>query len=296
MGEIIQEGDWVLLLSAGRSYLLQVEERSFQTHRDSLPLTSLVGRRFGEVVRGKKGEAFFVLRPTIYDRIMKIRRVTQIIYPKDIGYILLKLGVGPGQTVIECGTGSGSLLLALAWAVGEEGRVITYEHNERHLQQAKENLIRAGLTERVVFKGPEARAFEEEEVADALFLDLKTPWELIPSAWRALKGGASLGILVPTANQVSEVLRSLEREAFCALEVLETMIRFYKANPERLRPEDRMIGHTGYLIFARKVYSSSSPPGQEEDQHGPGDKTADVGPPGDSPSQFSGDEESEGSA
>ncbi|WP_456433454.1 tRNA (adenine-N1)-methyltransferase [Thermosulfuriphilus sp.] len=282
MEETIREGDWVLLVSGGRSYLLRVERRSFQTHRDSLDLGQLLGRRFGEVFQGKKGEPFFALRPTIYDQLMKIRRATQIIYPKDIGYILLKLGVGPGKTVVECGTGSGSLLLALAWAVGDKGRVITYERQERHLQLARENAQRAGLEGRIVFKGPEVEPFEEEETADALFLDLKTPWELIASAWRALRGGSPIGILVPTANQVSETLRVLEKYPFCSPEVLEIMIRFYKVNPERFRPEDRMVGHTGYLIFARKVYSSPSAPSQEEDQDRSGDESSDVGPPSDS--------------
>ncbi len=251
---MIKEGELVLFCTEeGRSYLVEVGKRNFQTHRDSFALEELIGKPFGTVITGKRGERAFVLRPTVYDFLMKLRRVTQIIYPKDIGYILLRLDVGPGKTVLECGTGSGSLLIAFAHAVGESGRVITYEKEERFQKVARENLSRFGLAERVIFKGEAQESFEEEEEADAVFLDLKTPWDLLPAAWKALKGGAPLGVLLPTANQVSETLKALEKLPFAGTEVLEILIRFYKTNPERFRPEDRMVGHTAYLLFTRKI-------------------------------------------
>ncbi len=253
MADLIREGDWVLLYTReGDSYLLKAERRTFHTHIDSVDLSQCVGRSFGCVLYGKNGAEFFVLRPTVYDRIMKLKRATQIIYPKDIGIILLKLDVGPGKVILECGTGSGALTTAFAAAVGEEGRVISYEREERFRQVAEENLRRAGLLERVVLKGEVVEEFEEAGV-DAVFLDVKEPWKLVHAAWKALKGGAPFGALVPTTNQVSELLKALREPPFAGIEVMEVLQRFYKPNPERLRPEDRMVAHTGFLVFARKV-------------------------------------------
>lgn len=254
MAEHINPGDLILLATPeGKTYLVTAEERSFQTHRDSFDLGALLGSPWGAVLRGKKGEVCYALRPTLHDHLMKIKRATQIIYPKDIGYILLKLDLGPGKVVLECGTGSGSLLLALAHTVGPKGRVVTYEKEARFQRVALENARRLGVADRIVFKGPATETFAEEAEVDAVFLDLKTPWDLLPAAWKALKGGAPLGILLPTTNQVSETLKHLEDLPFVQTEVVELFIRFYKTNPERLRPKDRMVGHTGYLIFTRKI-------------------------------------------
>ncbi|NPB09222.1 MAG: tRNA (adenine-N1)-methyltransferase [Thermodesulfobacteria bacterium] len=258
---MIKEGDLVLLsVPGGQTYLVEAGRRSFQTHRESFDLSALLGRPFGTVLTGTKGGKCFALKPTIYDFLMKLKRVTQIIYPKDVGYILLRLDVGPGKTVLECGTGSGSLLLALAFAVGKEGRVITYEKEPRFQEVAKENLKRFGLEEQVIFKNEATGRFEEREEVDAVFLDLKTPWDLLEAAWWALKPGCPLGVLLPTANQVSQTLKTLEDLPFAHTQVLEIMLRFYKTNPERFRPEDRMIGHTAYLLFTRKVLPEENPP------------------------------------
>ena len=249
----LKEGDFILLFDGEKKYFVELKPKIFSTRFDSLDLASLIGKDYGDKVLGKKGALFFILKPTIYDFIMNIERQTQIIYPKDVGYILLKLDVGPGKKVLECGTGSGALTLAFAYAVGEEGRVITYEKEERFFQLAKRNLERFGLAHRVELKLKEVvDSFDETDV-DALFLDVREPWLLLKPAWDALKPGHPLGILVPTTNQVSQVLTHLLSLPFKDVEVLEILVRRYKPNPERLRPEDRMVAHTGYLIFTKKV-------------------------------------------
>jgi tRNA (adenine57-N1/adenine58-N1)-methyltransferase len=249
----LKEGDFILLFDGEKKYFVELKPKIFSTRFDSLDLASLIGKDYGDKVLGKKGSSFFILKPTIYDFIMNVERQTQIIYPKDVGYILLKLDVGPGKKVLECGTGSGALTLAFAYAVGEEGRVITYEKEERFFQLAKRNLERFGLAHRVELKLKEVvDSFDETDV-DALFLDVREPWLLLKPAWDALKPGHPLGILVPTTNQVSQVLTHLLSLPFKDVEVLEILVRRYKPNPERLRPEDRMVAHTGYLIFAKKV-------------------------------------------
>jgi len=254
----LKEGDYILLWTLDRkSYLVKIRDSYFHTHKDYLDLKDLIGKEYGELVYGKNGEKFYILKPTIYDFIMKIERATQIVYPKDIGYILLKLDIGPNKVVIECGGGSGALTTALAYMVGPNGKVISYEKETKFQELAKKNLEKFKLIDRVIFKLKEVKDAFEEKDADAVFLDLKYPWELIKAAWEALKQGCPLGILVPTTNQVSECLREIEKHPFVDIEVIEILLRKYKINPERIRPEDRMVAHTGYLIFARKVLNKN---------------------------------------
>ncbi len=133
-------------------------------------------------------------------------------------------------------------------------RVISYEKEKKFIEVARENLKRLNLEERVIFKHKEVDSFFDEEEVEALFLDVKEPWRLISAAHKALKGGHPLGILVPTTNQVSQTLKALLEHPFVEIEVLEILLRNYKTNPDRLRPEDQMIAHTGYLIFAKKIF------------------------------------------
>jgi tRNA (adenine57-N1/adenine58-N1)-methyltransferase len=175
-------------------------------------------------------------------------------YPKDIGYILLKLNIMPGSRVVEAGTGSGGLALALARAVGATGRVYSYEVRPDILRLAEKNLQAVGLAENVEFVLDDiAQGFGETDV-DAVFLDVRRPWLYLSQVDSSLKDSGFFGAILPTANQVSELVRALEAEqTFGYIEVEELMLRPYKAVPNRLRPADRMVAHTGYLIFARKV-------------------------------------------
>lgn len=249
----LKSGDYFILYNQGRKYFLSLKREIFYTHKGNINLAELEGKDYGETIFSSSGEPFYILKPTLFDYIMKLKRITQIIYPKDLGYILLKMGVREGKKYIECGAGSGALTCALAYFVGEEGKVISYEREEKFLKIAEDNVRRLGLEKRVIFKLKEVReSFDEEEV-DGIFLDVKEPWDLLGAAHKALKGGHPLGILVPTTNQVSQTLASLAQCLFVDIEVVEILLRPYKPNPERLRPEDQMIAHTGYLIFAKKI-------------------------------------------
>ncbi len=253
-GKRIAQGDLALLVSKeGKEFLVQVEKRVFGTHLGNVDLGNLIDQPWGLTIGTHRGKTLYVLKPSLHDLTRHIKRRTQIIFPKELGFILMKLEVGPGKRVIECGTGSGSLTLALAWMAGPTGQVISYEREEAFSLLARENLERLGLADRVEFKVKDIQeGFDEEEV-DALFLDVKNPWDYLEQAHQALSGGRTLGILVPTTNQVSRVLFGLEEKGFVYPEVCEILLRRYKANPERLRPEDRMVAHTGFLVFARKM-------------------------------------------
>ncbi|MFN4196953.1 MAG: tRNA (adenine-N1)-methyltransferase [Caldimicrobium sp.] len=250
----LKENDYVLLYDGEKKYLLSIKEGLFHTHKGVIDLSELIDKNYGDKVFSSTGVPFYILKPTLYDYIMKLKRITQIIYPKDLGYIVLKLGVVEGKKYIECGSGSGALTCILAFLVGRDGKVFSYEKEERFLEVAKENIKRLGLESRVIFKLMEVKdAFDEKEV-DGIFIDLRNPWEILGAAYNSLKGGHPLGILVPTTNQVSETLKGLKEFPFVDIEVVEILLRNYKINPDRLRPEDQIVGHTGYLIFAKKVH------------------------------------------
>ncbi|WP_243310297.1 tRNA (adenine-N1)-methyltransferase [Fundidesulfovibrio agrisoli] len=252
---MIETGELVLLISPeGKRYLRTlVPDTTFHTQDGLLHMSEAAQAGFGAVVRTHKGKPYRVMRPTLYDCIKGVRRATTIMYPKEIGYILLKLGVGPGRRVIEAGSGSGGLSTALAWMVGDNGRLYTCEKRTEFYELAGENLERVGLAHRATrFNLDIADGFPEEaRGADALFLDVRTPWDYLEQAADIICPGAPVGFLLPTVNQISDLLRGLENSPFEDIEVLEIMLRRYKPVADRLRPEDRMVAHTGFLVFAR---------------------------------------------
>ncbi len=223
------------------------------THNGTLAHDDLIGQRWGSRIFSHLNKPFLLLTPSLHDLLLRTRRITQIIYPKEAGYILLKMSIGPGSQVIEAGTGSGGLTMVLANAVRPDGRVYSYENRPEMQRKARRNLERVGLADWVEFKLRDiAEGFDEQGV-DALFLDVPTPWEYLAQAHRALSGGGYLGAILPTTNQVGALLSALERMPFGMVEVEEILLRAYKPVSARLRPMDRMVAHTGYLIFARSL-------------------------------------------
>ncbi len=226
--------------------------RQVETHHGVIAHDDLIGHPAGRVITTHKGYPYLVLEPSTADLIQHLKRRTQIIFPKDAAYILLRLNVHAGKRVIEAGTGSGGLTLALARAVQPTGRVYTYEERAEHQALARRNLTILGLDAYVTWHVRDiGEGFLEQEV-DALFLDVRTPWEYMPQVKAALKLGGFFGALVPTTNQVSQLIDALYTHDFVNVTVEELLLRAYKPVAARLRPEDRMIAHTGYLIFARR--------------------------------------------
>jgi len=234
-----------------------------ETHRGILMHDDLIGKPWGTQVFSHIGAPFFLLQPSLADLLVDMPRTTQILYPKDIGFILVMMGVGPGQKVMEAGTGSGSMTTALAYAVGQEGRVISYEVKEDVQNLARKNLARFGLDSRVDFKLRDiAQGFDETDV-DSFFFDVPNPYDYTAQVRAALKPGGFLCCLLPTYNQVEKTLYSLRQQNFAFIEVCEILIRYYQAEPSRLRPTDRMVAHTGFLVFARRIEPSDDPRGKK---------------------------------
>ena len=254
--------DLILLLSErGKHYLLELRPgRQFQCPAGRVSHDELIGQPYGSRVVLERGGWIVLLQPSVFDLIMHIRRRTQIIYPKDIGYLLLWMDIRPGKRVIEAGTGSGAMAVALAGQVQPTGHVYSYELREEFQKLARQNLTRYGLLDWVELKVRDVtRGFDEREV-DALFLDVRQPWEILQQAQAALKGGGFFGSLVPTANQLVQLIEGLQTLGFIGIEVKELLLRPYKVNANRLRPEDRMVAHTGFLVLARSPYRLSPCP------------------------------------
>lgn len=250
-----QEGDLVQLQGTGhRSHLLVLEASAvLQTHRGVIRHDDIIGTAWGTRLESHQGNPFYLLQPSLSDLIKGLKRGTQIMYPKEISYILFHMGIGPGKRVIECGTGSGGLTTALAYMVGTTGKVYSYERKAQIQDLAIKNLTKFGLQNRVDFKVGNAEDGFDEENVDAIILDLPNPQDYLHHVRKSLRGGGSLGMILPTFNQVEIILRELKLANFAMIEVSEILQRFYKTDWARLRPVDRMIGHTGFLIFGRKV-------------------------------------------
>jgi tRNA (adenine57-N1/adenine58-N1)-methyltransferase catalytic subunit len=259
-----QAGDLVQLVGLRhKSFIFPLSQGGdFQTHRGVLQHDDLIGLPWGTQVFSHLGAPFFLLQPSLADLLLDLKRNTQILYPKDIGFILLTMSIGPGQRVLEAGTGSGSMTVALAYAVGAEGRVVSYEQREEMQKLARKNIGRTGLASRVEFKLRDIQEGFDETDADAFFLDVPNPYDYIAQVRAALKPGGYFGCIVPTVNQAEILLRALRRQRFAFIEMCEVMLRYYKPEPDRLRPTDRMVAHTGFLVFGRRIEPSEDPRAQ----------------------------------
>jgi tRNA (adenine57-N1/adenine58-N1)-methyltransferase len=251
---LVQPNDVALLLSRDhKRFLIRlIPGQELHTHRGIIKHDDCIGGPWGREMLTHLNYPFLLLDPSTADLVQDIKRTTQIIFPKDLGYILMKMSIYPGVTVVEAGSGSGALTLALARAALPGGRVISYEVRPEMQHLAHKNLERAGLLDRVEFKLKDIEQGFDETGVDAVFLDLPDPSQFLGVAAAALRSGGFFGTLVPTTNQIIRLLERLPGYPFGLIEVEELLLRGYKTVPQRLRPLDRMIGHTGYLLFARK--------------------------------------------
>jgi tRNA (adenine57-N1/adenine58-N1)-methyltransferase catalytic subunit len=253
----LREGDAVLLVDRKqREYLRTLRAgKTISVRGRGFPADALIGRPEGSVVTTPAGERFLVLRPTYAQLIPNLPRQAQPIYPKDVGPLLLWGDIGPGMRVVEVGIGPGALTLALLRAVGPAGSLVSYEIREDFAARARENVARFhGDAPTWVLRVADAFAGFEERDVDRIVIDLAEPWHLLDAVAAALRPGGVVSGFVPTALQVKELVDALRAHGgFAAVETLETLTRFWHVRDRSLRPEHRMVAHTGFLVFARRL-------------------------------------------
>lgn len=255
------EGEPALLLDdKGRKYLLRLRSTgTFQYHRGRLAHADIIGRPEGTRFTSSNGAPLVGVRPRLADYVLKMRRGPQVVYPKDLGPILVYADIRPGATVLEAGTGSGAATLALVRAVGPTGRVISCELREDHAARGRANIERyfGSIPDHLDLRVGDVREIAAEVCHDRLVLDLAEPWQVIPAAAKTLRPGGLVAGYVPTVPQVDRFHSTLESsERFVDVETFEILLRTWHVAGRSVRPDHGMVGHTGFVTTARCV----SPP------------------------------------
>lgn len=216
---------------------------------------SVIGLSDGSRIKNSMNEAFLILRPTYAQLVLNLPRQAQVIYPKDVGFILLWGDVRPGVTVVEAGVGPGALTIALLRAVGPSGRVISYECREDFARMAADNVARFhGAAPNWTLKAGDVYEAIPENDVDRIVLDVPEPWRALDHVAAALRPGGVFVAYLPTVLQVKALVDDLQRrDAFGAIESFENLFRPWHVRGQSIRPEHRMVAHTGFLVVARRL-------------------------------------------
>ncbi|MFA5168694.1 MAG: tRNA (adenine-N1)-methyltransferase [Candidatus Omnitrophota bacterium] len=249
---MIAEGDLVLVwFDDERTYMIDVTHGKRVSIHCGKPLSvdDWIGQPFGKKIICEHGFCY-LLRPTMEDLMMKASRESGIIYPKDAALLIMKAGIHSGSKVMEIGTGSGSLTMALAQAVAPNGHIFSYDRREDLPKNARKNIQRAGFSSFVTFCQRQAAEPFVEKDFDAVILDIPQPWEEVTVVKQALKSGGRLVSLNPTFNQIEKMAEALREQGFILVEARELLEREILARAGKTRPVQRMIGHTEFMLFA----------------------------------------------
>jgi len=258
---IINQEDLVLIyLDTKRQFLIEVR-RGMKVSSDlgTMNLDDIIGKPFGSIGHTHLGKEYYCLKPSTADLMLKVKRTTTIVYPKDLGSVLLETTIGAGSRVIDVGTGSGALTLVLAKFVAPDGMVYSYERREGFIENAKKNVEHAGYIKNVQFhlRDVTQEGFVEKNV-DAVFIDVAEPWTIIRQASEALKGGHHVVSWSPNIEQVKSTVEGLKELNFKRIKVSEIVEREMLVRQQGVRPRERGITHTAYLVRGQKVYMSDS--------------------------------------
>jgi tRNA (adenine57-N1/adenine58-N1)-methyltransferase len=258
VGAPFEAGERVLFVDQrDRQYLVKLQAGgTFHTHSGTLPHDDVLGRAEGTRFETSAGMVLTAFRPRFADFVLKMPRGAQVVYPKDLGPILTYADIHPGARVVEAGTGSGALTIALCRAVGPDGRIVSYEAREEHRDRAMQNV------EAFFGKVPDTLEMRLGDVADVggagerfdrAVLDLPEPWGPLDALRAVLEPGGVVCAYLPTTIQVQQLVLALPARGFLHLETFEVMRRGWHVAERSVRPDHRMIGHTGFLTIARRL-------------------------------------------
>jgi tRNA (adenine57-N1/adenine58-N1)-methyltransferase catalytic subunit len=246
----------ILLDRKDREYLARLDQRrGISIRGGKIAVDEIVGRDEGSVVRSSVNEPFLVFRPSLPQLIPNLPRSAQVIYPKDIGPILLWADLFPGARVVEAGVGAGALSMALLRAIGDSGQLISYEIREDFADFARKNIARyfGDAPNWMVKLADVALELDEAEI-DRVILDLPEPWKVVERAWKVLRPGGFLLCYLPTVLQVKSLVDALrDDKRFACIETTETLMRYWHFKGMSARPQHRMVAHTGFLTSARRL-------------------------------------------
>ena len=252
----ITDGAYVLLFyQASKNWLTKIEKsKKLHTHIGIIDFDQVLGLEYGSSIVTPKQKRVYLMEPTIYDFVMKSDRKTQIVYPKDLGYIAIRTGLKSGSNVLEIGTGSASLTTFFASLVGPSGHVFTYDVNEEFMEIARKNLKKSDMEKNVsMYKRDIMKEGLELSEMDVAIIDLGDPWNVLHIVHKCLKSSGSVAIICPTMNQLEKTSKHMNEIGFIDIESTEILIRNIEAREGKTRPSMRMIGHTTYLLFGRKI-------------------------------------------
>jgi tRNA (adenine57-N1/adenine58-N1)-methyltransferase len=258
VSEVFRPGETCLLVDGrGRHYLVDLDPAGvFQYHVGALPLSRVIGQPEGTVLRSSGGGRLVALRPRLADYILRMHRGAQVIYPKDIGPILHWGDIGAGMRVLEAGTGSGALTMALVQAIGPTGSVISVEERPDHAAGARAAITRffGQVPANLSLRSGRVEEVVEEVTPDRLVLDLPEPWLVVGPAGAGLADGGVFTSYLPTVPQVQHLHDELRRSRrFLDVSTFEILLREWLAEGRSVRPASQMVGHTGFITTARKV-------------------------------------------
>ena len=258
----LQNGERVHLVDKkGRQYALNLKAGAvFQWSGQTIAHDDLIGKPDGSLVTLSGGKRMLACLPTLGEYVLKMPRGAQVLYPKDLALMTMWADIYPGAHVFEAGTGSGALTMTLARAVGPQGRVVTYEAREDFARTARQNIERGlgaaptniVMIQRDAYAGIEP--LEDHPWFDRVVLDLPEPWRVVPHAARVLRTGGIYLSFVPTVPQVMQTVEALEQtNTFGPIQNFESLLRTWNVQGRSVRPDHRMVAHSGFLTVARKV-------------------------------------------
>jgi tRNA (adenine57-N1/adenine58-N1)-methyltransferase len=263
-------GDQCLLIDGKkRRFLLRLREGgAFHSHHGVIDHDHLIGMDDGSRAISTGGAEFIVLRPRLSDYVLKMRRGAQVVYPKDLGPILVYADIAPGSVVLEAGTGSGALTLGLLRAVGSSGRVVSVERREDHAEHAGETISRwlGSIPDNLELRIGQVEDQILEVRPDRIVLDVPEPWHSVAPAAIGLSSGGVFCAYVPTVPQLQQTVEELRASGrFDDILAFEALLRTWNVQGRSVRPDHQMVGHTGFICVARKVAPSTQQEPESED-------------------------------